>query len=58
VSAAAHWSSRTPRFRLTAPELLEVDIHQACAEALDKLLLPPAVSSPQGTRDSISRSPK
>jgi hypothetical protein len=46
MSAAAHWSSSRdarPRFRLTAPEPLEVDIHQACAEALDKLLLPPAV---------------
>jgi hypothetical protein len=46
VSAAAHWSSsrdKAPRFKLTAPEPLEVDIHQACAEALDKLLLPPAV---------------
>jgi hypothetical protein len=45
MSAAAHWSRppAKPRFRLTAPEPLEVDIHQACAEALDKLLLPPAV---------------
>lgn len=31
------------RFRLTAPELLERDIHEACAETLDKLLLPPAM---------------
>jgi hypothetical protein len=29
-------------FRLTAPEAAELDIHKACAEALDKLLLPPA----------------
>jgi hypothetical protein len=46
MSAAAHWSSsrdKAPRFRLTAPEPLEFDIHQACADALDKLLLPPAV---------------
>jgi hypothetical protein len=46
VSAAAHWSSSRdarPRFRLTAPEPLEVDIHEACAQALDRLLLPPAV---------------
>ncbi|HSR76408.1 MAG TPA: hypothetical protein VLN57_07455 [Xanthobacteraceae bacterium] len=28
---------------MTAPEPLEHDIHQACAEALDKLLLPPAL---------------
>jgi hypothetical protein len=27
---------------LTPPELLERDIHEACADALDKLLLPPA----------------
>jgi hypothetical protein len=30
-------------FRLTAPEPLEFDIHEACADALDKLLAPPAV---------------
>jgi hypothetical protein len=30
------------RFQLTAPEPLERDIHEACAQALDKLLLPPA----------------
>jgi hypothetical protein len=30
-------------FRLTAPEPLEVDIHEACAQALDRLLLPPAM---------------
>jgi hypothetical protein len=29
-------------FRLTAPEPLEQDIHEACAQALDRLLLPPA----------------
>jgi hypothetical protein len=29
-------------FRLTAPEPLELDIHQACADALNKFLLPPA----------------
>jgi hypothetical protein len=29
-------------FRLTAPEPLEQDIHEACAKALDALLLPPA----------------
>jgi hypothetical protein len=29
-------------FRLTAPEPLELDIHERVAEALDKLLLPPA----------------
>jgi hypothetical protein len=32
-----------PKFRLTAPEPLERDIHECCADALDKLLLPPAV---------------
>jgi hypothetical protein len=31
------------KFRLTAPVVPESDIHQACADALDKLLLPPAV---------------
>lgn len=30
------------RFRLTAPEPAELQIHEACAQALDKLLLPPA----------------
>jgi hypothetical protein len=30
-------------FRLTAPEPLELDIHEACARALDHLLLPPAM---------------
>jgi hypothetical protein len=30
------------RFRLTAPEPLEVDIHAGCADALDRLLMPPA----------------
>jgi hypothetical protein len=30
-------------FRLTSPEPLELDIHEACAQALDKLLLPPAM---------------
>jgi hypothetical protein len=30
-------------FRLTAPEPLEADIHAACADALDRLLAPPAV---------------
>jgi hypothetical protein len=29
-------------FRLTVPEPLESDIHEACASALDRLLLPPA----------------
>lgn len=29
-------------FRLVAPESAELDIHEACARALDKLLLPPA----------------
>src|SRR5262252_1194363 len=29
-------------FRLTPDSLLERDIHEACADALDKLLLPPA----------------
>jgi hypothetical protein len=33
----------TQRFRLTAPEPLEAETHAACAAALDKLLLPPAV---------------
>jgi hypothetical protein len=32
-----------PRFRLTAPEPVERDIHEACAAALDMLLAPPAV---------------
>jgi hypothetical protein len=31
------------RFRLTAPEPAELDLHAACASALDALLLPPAV---------------
>jgi hypothetical protein len=46
MSAAAQWSSsrdRSRRFRLTAPEPLEADIHAACAKALDALLLPPAM---------------
>lgn len=30
-------------FRLTAPEPLERDIHEACADALDRLLAPPAL---------------
>jgi hypothetical protein len=30
-------------FRLTTPEPLEVDIHETCAQALDRLLLPPAM---------------
>jgi hypothetical protein len=29
-------------FRLTAPEPLERDLHEACAQALDRLLSPPA----------------
>ena len=29
-------------FKLTAPTPLERDIHQRCADALDRLLLPPA----------------
>src|SRR5215470_1604311 len=29
-------------YRLTAPEPLERDIHEACAQALDRLLSPPA----------------
>jgi hypothetical protein len=29
------------RFRLTAPVVPELEIHAACADALDKLLLPP-----------------
>lgn len=32
-----------PRFRLTAPEPYERDIHAACVQALDRLLLPPAM---------------
>jgi hypothetical protein len=31
------------RFRLTAPEPIERDIHEACAQALERLLAPPAV---------------
>jgi hypothetical protein len=31
------------RFRLTAPEPFERDIQEACAEALDRLLMPPAM---------------
>jgi hypothetical protein len=30
-------------FRLTAPATPERDIHEACAQALDRLLLPPAL---------------
>lgn len=33
----------TRAFRLTAPEPMELDIHHACADALDKLLGPPAL---------------
>lgn len=33
----------TRPFRLVAPVVPELDIHQACAQALDRLLLPPAV---------------
>jgi hypothetical protein len=32
-----------PRFRLAPYEPPERDIHQACADALDKLLMPPAM---------------
>lgn len=32
-----------PRFRLSAPVIPEQDIHEACASALDRLLLPPAL---------------
>lgn len=43
---APHEAADLPRegrpFRLTMPVPLEVDIHEACAGALDKLLLPPA----------------
>ncbi|HSR77582.1 MAG TPA: hypothetical protein VLN57_13435 [Xanthobacteraceae bacterium] len=44
MSAAAHWSRSLPpgKFRLTAPEPLEADIHESCARVLDRLLLPPA----------------
>jgi hypothetical protein len=35
--------SASPRFRLTPPEVAERDIHEACASALDRLLLPPAM---------------
>jgi hypothetical protein len=31
------------RFRLVEPEPLEVDIHEQCARALDRLLAPPAM---------------
>src|SRR5262245_56518885 len=34
---------RPPPYKLTAPVPLERDVHEACASALDKLLLPPAV---------------
>jgi hypothetical protein len=33
----------TAPFRLTMPEPSENDVHVACADALDKLLLPPAM---------------
>jgi len=33
----------TAAFKLTAPEPLERDVHEACASALDNLLLPPAM---------------
>ena len=33
---------KPPRLRLTAPVPVERDIHQACAHALDRLLLPDA----------------
>jgi hypothetical protein len=32
-----------PAFRLTPPEPYEADIHAACADALDRLLKPPAL---------------
>lgn len=32
-----------PKFKLTVPEPLEREIHIACHEALEKLLLPPAM---------------
>ena len=34
---------RPSPFRLEAPDPLEVDIHEACAAALDRLLAPPAM---------------
>jgi hypothetical protein len=34
---------RAERFRLTPPEPSERDVHERCAEVLDKLLLPPAM---------------
>jgi hypothetical protein len=33
----------TAAFKLTPPDPFEADIHEACADALDKLLMPPAV---------------
>jgi hypothetical protein len=33
----------TKRFRLTAPEPAEMEVHVACAKVLDALLLPPAI---------------
>ena len=42
MTALTRTARRLPKFRLTAPEQRERDIHEACAQALDKLLLPPA----------------
>jgi hypothetical protein len=35
--------TRAIPFRLKTPDPLEADIHEACARALDRLLLPPAM---------------
>jgi hypothetical protein len=46
MSAAAQWSSSRdarPRFRLTAPEPSELDLHAAAASTLRTLVLPPAM---------------
>jgi hypothetical protein len=46
MSAAAQWSSSRdarPRFRLTAPEPSELDLHAAVASTLHTLVLPPAM---------------
>jgi len=40
--APTQTARRPSKFRLSAPDPPERDIHEACAQALDRLLLPPA----------------
>jgi hypothetical protein len=43
TAARTRSERRAAPFRLSAPEPFEHDIHAACADALDKLLAPPAM---------------